>query len=56
MLNKGALMKNLPLAEIITMIMKLIKIFTRGKKRETQTNEQKTFEKNVQENLWFPSN
>ena len=44
-------MKNLPLAEIIDILLKIFKFFKKGKNCEKKTNEQTIFEKNLQEEL-----
>lgn len=49
-------MKNLPLAEIIDMLLKIFKFFKKGKNCEKKTHEQKTFETLVQEKLRDPQN
>lgn len=44
-------MKNLPLAEIIDMLLKIFKFFKKGKNCEKKTDEQKAFETKLQEEL-----
>jgi len=44
-------MKNLPLAEIIDMIIKIIKFLKRKKTNETKTHEQEAFKTKLQEEL-----
>jgi len=46
-------MKNLPLAEIIDMIIKIIKFFKRKKTYEKKTNESQAFETKLQEELRY---
>lgn len=49
-------MKNLPLSEIIDMLLKIFKFFKKGKNCEKKTNEQKTFETKLQEELRHSQN
>jgi hypothetical protein len=49
-------MKNLPFAEILDMILKIFKYLKKGKNCEKKTNEQKTFETNVQETFRYSQN
>lgn len=44
-------MKNLPLAEIIDMLLKIFKFFKKGKNCEKKTDEQTKFETRLQEEL-----
>lgn len=49
-------MKNLPLAEIIDMLLKIFKYFKRGKKNEKKTDVETTLQKSVQEELRYSQN
>jgi len=44
---ENQLMKNLPLAEIIDMLLKIFKFFKKGKNCEKKTNEQISLEKSI---------
>lgn len=49
-------MKNLPLAEILDMILKIFKFFKRGKKNEKKTDVEESLKKSVQEELRYSQN